>query len=157
MHITCAALLWLSGRKTVSACQREVSLVLGISSGVDKKTDGTGEVRGPCYGWQVCLFGLSLISCFPPPRPSPTLPTVWPGSDHVGTDQGHFSPESQHNPPHSPLRPIQNTWGKFGRITSPWASNNNWLICTRILVHVLQREFQQKQTWLTPTVNVHFR
>lgn len=58
--------LWLSGGKTASACHREVSLVLSISSGVDKKTDGTGEVRGPCYGWQVCLFGLSLISCFPP-------------------------------------------------------------------------------------------
>lgn len=64
--VSCAALPWLSGRKTVSACQREVSLVLSISCGVDKKTDGTGEVRGPCYGWQVCLFGLSLISCFPP-------------------------------------------------------------------------------------------
>lgn len=60
-----AYLLQLSGRKTVGACQREVSLVLSISSGVDKKTDGTAEVRGPCYSWRVCLFGLSLISCFP--------------------------------------------------------------------------------------------
>lgn len=52
----------------------EVSLVLSISSGGDKKTDGTGEVRGPCYGWQVCLFGLSLISCFPPAQPSKAQP-----------------------------------------------------------------------------------
>ena len=116
----CAPLPWLSGMKTVSACLREVSLVLSISSGVDKKTDGTGKVRGPCYGWQVCLFGLSLISCFPPPRPATTLPIAWPGSDHVEMDQGHFSPESQHYPPHSPLRPTQNTWGKCGLITLLW-------------------------------------
>lgn len=66
MRISGAVLPYQSGRKTASACQKEVSLVPGISGGVDKKTDGTGEVRGPCYGWQVCLFGLSLISCFPP-------------------------------------------------------------------------------------------
>lgn len=34
-------------------------------------------------------------------------------------DQGHFSPESQHQPRRSPLRPTQNTWGKFGLITAP--------------------------------------
>lgn len=120
MRISCAALPWLSGRKTVSACQREVSLVLSISSGEDKKTDGTGEVRGPCYGWQVCLFGLSLISRFSLPRPSPTLPIAWPGSDHAEMDQGHFSAESQHYPPHSSLRPTQSTWGKCGLITLFW-------------------------------------
>lgn len=83
--ISCAVLLWLSGKKTGSACRREVSLVLSISSRVDKKTDGTGEVRGPCYGWQVCLFGLSLISCFPPSMPladsAYSLTWKWPRRD----------------------------------------------------------------------------
>lgn len=50
MRIPGAAPPYQTGRKTASACQREVSLVPGISGGVDKKTDGTGEVRGPCYG-----------------------------------------------------------------------------------------------------------
>lgn len=125
--------LWLSGGKTASACQREVSLVLSISSGVDKKTDGTGEVRGPCYGWQVCLFGLSLISCFPPSTPCTdsafSLTWKWP---RRGGSRPLFT-ESQHQPLHSPLRSTQNTRGDCGRLYHRSDMSNNWLICTHMV------------------------
>lgn len=109
-----------------------MSLVLSISSRVDKKTDGTREVRGLCYGWQVCLFGLSLISCFPPPHPELTLPTVWPGSDHAEMDQGHFSPRK------STLTAPLTTQANSKHMGQVWAyypfsdKNNNWLICSCI-------------------------
>lgn len=132
MRISCATLLWLSGRKTASACQREVSLVLSISSGVDKKTDGTGEVRGPCYGWQVCLFGLSLISCFPPSMAhndsAYSLTWKWPCRDG---SRPLFTRESTLPAPLT----TQTNSKHMGQV---WAycpfsdKNNNWLICTHI-------------------------
>lgn len=116
-----------------SACQREVSLVPGISGGVDKKTDGTGEVRGPCYGWQVCLFGLSLISCFPPSTPlsdsAYSLTWKWPRRDG---SRPLFTGESTLP---SPLTTQPNS-KHMGQVWAYYLSpdkNNNWLICTGIL------------------------
>lgn len=69
--ISCATLLWLSGRKTASACQREVSLVLSISSGVDKKNrwDRGGQRA------MLRLTGLFIwpVSDILPPPPTPHL------------------------------------------------------------------------------------
>lgn len=88
-----AAVLRVSVSKPVSGFYREVSLVLSISSGEDKKTDGTGQVRGPCCGWQVCLFGLSQISCSSPP---PTLLRLCLQPDLEVTTQRRIKATFQH-------------------------------------------------------------
>lgn len=90
---TRAAVLTVSVSKPVSGFYREVSLVLSISSGEDKKTDGTGQVRGPCCGWQVCLFGLSQISCSSPP---PTLLRLCLQPDLEVTTQRRIKATFQH-------------------------------------------------------------
>lgn len=128
-----APLPWLSVRKTVSACLREVSLVLSISSGVDKKTDGTGEVRGPCYGWQVCLFGLSLISCFSPLL-APQRLCLWP--DLEVTKQRWIKATFHQRV--NTTRPTHHsgqlkTYGASVGLLPFSDKNNNWLIYTLIV------------------------
>lgn len=128
-----ADLLQLSGRKAVGACQREVSLVLSISSSVDKKTDGTVEVKGPCYGWRVCLFGLSLISCFPPSTACTdsaySLTWKWPrwdGSRPLFTRRVNTNRPARHS---GQLK-------THGASVGFWPlsdKNNNWLIYTWIV------------------------
>lgn len=94
---------------------------------------GQGRSEGHATADRFVYLACLWYPAFPPPRPSSALPTAWPGSDHAVMDQGHFSPESQHSQPQSPLRPTQNTWASVGLLPH-FDKNNNWLICTRIVV-----------------------
>lgn len=93
-----------------------------------RKQMGQGRSEGHAMADRFVYLACLWYPAFPLHSPRRPSLKAWPGSDHVGVDQGHFSPVSQHQPPHSPLGATQNIWDRFGLIGSLW-QNSNWLIC----------------------------
>lgn len=99
-------------RKQAFVCWGKVALVLSISSRGEKNRWDKGGQRALQWLTALFIWPVSDILLFPCKGPAFGLTWKWPGRDG---SRPLFTSEST---PAAPLRETQNTWGRFGLITS---------------------------------------